>query len=440
MKRYRLVLFFVLSLALIGASYVFGSRADPPDRISIPVDGAGGPVSMKTTGELIAFWRGRFERDPRDYISLTYLGQAYLNQARETGDPNAYARAEAALRQALALNPDFEPALAFLGAVLFAQHDFQGALELASRVYAFDPQALHALATSGDAHLELGHYAEAETAYRQLLERSPSPPVYSRLARLAWLQGRPDEAIALMRQAAAEAVAAGQVGERAAWYQVQLGELYFNGGQLDAAGEHYAAALDLFDNYYLALAGLGKVSAARGNLAEAIARYEQATAIIPQPDLLAALGDLYALAGRPAEAQRQYATVEYTGKLAKINRQIYNRQLANFYADHDLHLEEALSLATAELEVRRDIYGLDAAAWAAYKNGLFDQARELSDQALRLGARDARLFYHAGLIARAQGRTMDAERLLAEALAINPHFDPLQAGLARSTLDQLRKQ
>ena len=85
------------------------------------------------------------------------------------------------------LNPNYETALAYLGAVLFAQHDFQGAKDLANRVYSLDPRALQALATLGDAQLELGNYVQAEAAYSELIERSPSPSVYSRLARLAWL-------------------------------------------------------------------------------------------------------------------------------------------------------------------------------------------------------------------------------------------------------------
>lgn len=45
---------------------------------------------------------------------------------------------------------------------------------------------------------------------------------------------------------------------------------------------------------------------------------------------------------------------------------------------------------------------------------------EQIEQALQLGTRDARLYYHAGMIAQAQGRLAEAEQLLNEALAINP--------------------
>ena len=91
-----------------------------------------------------------------------------------------------------------------------------------------------------------------------------------------------------MRKSAEEAVTLGLNGESVAWYQYQLGELYFNAGQIENAAEHYAIALDLFENYYLALAGLGKARAAQGRYDEAIDFYRQALAIIPQPATLAA--------------------------------------------------------------------------------------------------------------------------------------------------------
>ena len=152
-----------------------------------------------------------------------------------------------------------------------------------------------------------------------------------------------------MRKSADEAVTLGLTGESVAWYQVQLGDLYFNGGQIEVAAKQYATALDLFENYYLALAGLGKVRAAQGQYDEAIALYQQAVAGIPQPRTLAALGDLYTKTGQVEKAQLRYDTVEFIAELAAINKQVYNRQLALFYADHDLNLEEALKLASREL-------------------------------------------------------------------------------------------
>jgi Tfp pilus assembly protein PilF len=66
---------------------------------------------------------------------------------------------------------------------------------------------------------------------------------------------------------------------------------------------------------------------------------------------------------------------------------------------------------------------------------MLPEAQRTMEQAMQLGTRDAELFYHAGMIAYAQGHLARAERLLSEALAINPQFDPLQARLAREAYD-----
>jgi tetratricopeptide (TPR) repeat protein len=384
----------------------------------------------------IAFWQKRIAQNPSAYLDYVQLGEAYSRKARETGDVDYYRRSEAALRKAVSISPKYVQASAMLSSILFTMHDFKGALAIAEPL-ANNPRAIQALVTVGDVHMALGDYPEAEAAFQKLLTLGPNPSIGSRLAVLADLHGDPERALSLMEKSADLARRAGEYGESMAWYEYQVGELYFKRGQLDQAEAHYQSALDTFDNYYLALAGMGKVRAAQNDYTAAIEFYQHSVTIVPQPEFLAALGDVYAASGQPDEAKRQYDTVEYIGKLAKINQQIYNRQLANFYSDHDRNLDEALKLATVELADRKDVFGFDAAAWAYYKNGMLSQAQDAIDQALKLGTRDAKLYYHAGMIAWAQGRSADARRLLSEALAINPHFDLLQSRIARATLEQL---
>ena len=56
--------------------------------------------------------------------------------------------------------------------------------------------------------------------------------------------------------------------------------------------------------------------------------------------------------------------------------------------------------------------------------------------ALRLGTQDARLFYHAGKIARAAGDRTIATDFLRRAITLNPHFDLRQAKIAREALEE----
>jgi Tfp pilus assembly protein PilF len=67
-----------------------------------------------------------------------------------------------------------------------------------------------------------------------------------------------------------------------------------------------------------------------------------------------------------------------------------------------------------------------------------EEARAAIKEALRLGTRDARLFYHAGMIAKAAGDRAGAREQLERALELSPEFDPLQAREARRALDEVR--
>ncbi len=386
----------------------------------------------------IAFFAERLQRDPLDFISATRLGAAYIRQARETGDVGGYSRAEAALRVALRLRPDHTPAQAYMATVLLAQHDFPAAADLARTAYDADPSATQALAILGDALLELGEYDEARATYQQLAIVAPGPAALARLAHIAELEGRTRDALDLMTEAERRISERMFSPESIAWHRLQLGEMNFMTGDVDEAERWYRSSLGAFPDYPAALGGLARVAAARGDDAGAIALYEQAVAITPVPALLAQLGDVYARAGNDAAAARQYDTVELIGRLAEINRTIYNRDLALFRADHGRDTASAVELALGELEVRRDIYGYDAVAWALYADGRAAEAVPYVEQALRLGAKDPRLLFHAGMVFVEGGDEERGQRYLEEALSANPHFSVLSAQTARDTLASLR--
>ena len=436
----RLLLLLLFTALLLAASYALR----PAGGLARPalLDALLGPTEPPVPDTLspaaqVTFWSRRLKPDTRDYITLTTLAGAYLAEGRETGDAAAYGRAEEALRRALALNPRYESANALLGSVLISQHQFAAARESAAAGLALNPDSPAALAASGDANLELGDYAAAEIAYRRLLDLAPDGPAFSRLSRLAWLQGRPDEAIDWMRRAADLMVSLDVGGEELAWYRFQLGELYFNRGDLRRATRWYEESEQALPGYYLAAAGLGKAAAARGDYDEAIARYEALVERIPQPAFVAALGDFYALKGDTTAAEAQYATVSAIHQLDESRQVLYNRQMALFFANHDRDLDTALTYAEGELAARQDIYAYDTLAWVLYRLGRADEARAASDRALALGTPDALLHYHAGLIAAAQGDDARAAAELTRALQLNPHFDPLQAAEARRVLESL---
>ncbi|MDQ6704950.1 MAG: tetratricopeptide repeat protein, partial [Acidobacteriota bacterium] len=321
----------------------------------------------------------------------------------------------------------------------FAGHEFVKARDHAIALTKLEPGQGSGYALLGDALLELGDYEGASRAFEEMQRLGFSAAgTETRLARLVLLRGDPGAARQHLVRALAFALNLPvPPRETVAWCHWQLGEIAFSLGEYETAERSYRDALIVFPGYFNALPALGRVRAARGDLAGAIHEYERAVAVLPDPAVVASLGDLYMLAGRRNEAQARYALVEQIARLAAINGAASNRGLAIFYADHDIHGDVAYSDALNEYRARRDIYGADALAWSALKAGKLVESREAMRAALRLGTRDAKLFYHAGMIARANGEKASARDYLRRALKLNPRFDPCQSVIAEKALAQL---
>jgi tetratricopeptide (TPR) repeat protein len=293
----------------------------------------------------------------------------------------------------------------------------------------------------------MGDYDEAAAAYNsvQTLGRITTSTLSlaylsdSRLAYLSYLSGNSAEAIRLMKSAIAAALQTSVPHENLAWLYFELGERYFQAGDLENAGLSYQSGISAEADHYRSLAGLAKVRAAQGRLEESIQLYQRSISIIPFPVYVAELGDVYKKLAQAKEAQQQYDLVEYIGHLDKLNQVLANRELALFYADQGIKLPEALELARKELEVRHDIYTWDTLGWVLYKNGRYQEASEASNKALALHTNDSLLLFHAGMICQKLGKDADAQDFLNRALKINPHFHIFHAEMASRTLEELSR-
>lgn len=390
-----------------------------------------------TTDQTIQVFEDRVRDDP-NHLNLTNLAGLYVRKAREAGDHTAYDRADAAFRRALKNFPGYSPARVGLALVTSARHRFAEGLRLAEEVYRDDPEALEAVAVIADAHLELGNYAEAEAAVRELAKKcpQPSPPaVLAREARLAELKGDPDRAADLLRRAAEGQAAEHDFKESGAWYAMRLGEVLLSQGRLDEAAARLDAALADHPRFPAALSLLGRVRAAQGKKAEASDLFYRAIRVTPDVATLVALGDLHATAGEEFLAKAHFDAVEDADK--PDTPPVATRDLVLYYCDHGRRLPRALELARVEAKARNDVFTCDALAWALFKNGKPGEAAAAAAQALRLGTKDATLLFHAGMIARELGKADQARDFLRRALAVNSHFSARDADEARRALAKL---
>ncbi len=441
-RNFKIVLIIMtLGVSLLGCAcgYDSSSSATRPVAPALP-PAAPLDADNNRMNAAIRTLEDRVRRDPEDFSALNRLAEAYLQQARETGNTEYIALAARAARASLDSVPEARNTggLAALTQAEFASHDFTSARNNALRLSELDPGKSYPDALLGDALLELGNYTEAAAAFNRMERKAGgiSHASESRQARLAFLRGDAERAARHLTTALALALdLPAPPRETVAWYRWQLGETAFATGDYVSAERHYRDALTTFPDYLRAVAGLGRVRAADGDIKGAIELYEQVVNRVPDPVFVATLGDLYRLAGREKEADAQYQLVEQIARLSEANGALYNRQLAVFYANHDTHAETAYANAKREYEARRDIYGADAVAWAALKAGNIPEAQSHIKDALRLGTQDALLLYHAGMIARAAGDERLSRDYLQRALKLNPQFDPLQAALARKALE-----
>jgi tetratricopeptide (TPR) repeat protein len=453
LRRVRPAAVLVAALAVAVGSYAGSSMLGKPASHPItaiapaleagPIEPADGPASA-TVASLavldhdIGLWTSNVAKNDRDFVSATTLGTLYDARGRLTGDVGDYLRAENALDRSLAIAPAEMAARVLHARLRQTMHDFSAALMETEAILKTDPSQMQALATLGDAKLELGDIPGAEAAFATLEARVPGPAVTARLSRVAFLRGDTAAARTLAVRAFDEASAAGQTGSGLGWYAYVAGTVAIAAGTPADALGWFDKALVAWPDSYLALAGKARAEAALGRTDAAIASYQEAIAVAPQPDSLTFLGDLYALAGDAKLAANQYATVEAIAHLAAINQQVYNRQIVLFSVSHDRDLAAALALATQELAARKDVYGYDAYAWALLANGRAADADAAMQHALGLGTRDALLWYHAGVIASAVGDTARAKTFLEEAVSLPGALDPLSANGAAAALAGLR--
>jgi tetratricopeptide (TPR) repeat protein len=378
------------------------------------------------------------EGDQRTMATLSVqLGQAYLQKARETGDPSYYPKAETLFTQALDSDGANADAMVGLGTLALARHQFAAALDWGEKARAKNPYHAPTFGVIGDAQVELGRYEDAIQTFQTMVDLRPDLGSYARVSYIRELMGNREGALAAMQLAA---TAGSGYPENVAWVQVQLGNLRFDGGFLDDAEHAYDAALVAMPGYAPAIAGQAKVAAARGELERAAALYDRAVKTIPLPDFLVAYGDVLTAAGKPAEAATQYAMVDAIQQIYAANGVDTDLELALYAADHGRpeDLPQAVERARAAVAARPSITAWDVLAWTLYRSGDLDEAADASAKALRLGTKSALMHFHAGMIAAARGERAAAISHLQTALELNPYFSVRYAPQARATLEHLR--
>ncbi len=414
-------------------------------RDATPVDGgaSAGAVTLpavspaltsQSIDATVAALQERLRRLPEDDTAWATLALAYVEQARLTGDPTTYPRAEQAVATSLDLRPrDNVAAHSSAAALAAARHDFDVALAEADRALAISPRDGRALAVRVDALTELGRYAEQERAVLRADRLQPGLPIAARYSYVAELRGDLRGATQVLERSLAGATMADR-----AFLLTQVAELDRRRGMLERAQRHLAEARRANPDYLPADVSRARLAVAQGDLAVAERRWTGVVRRAPLPEYLLELGEIQLERGRTSAAEQQFSVIRATSRLFDANGVNTDLETAIFEADHGSPAR-ALRMARAEWSARQSIHVADALAWALHVNGRDRQSLDLARRATRLGTEEARLWMHRGLIEASLGMRGEAERHLRRGLDADPGVSPWQAAQARDALDRLSR-
>jgi len=335
--------------------------------------------------------------------AMERLGWAYVAKARASFDPGYYLLAEKCADAIVARQLESLEALLLRGHAMESMHRFKETEVIARSLVAkrglpFDFGLL------GDSLMEQGKLDEAANAYQHMVNLRPDLHSYSRIAHLRWLKGDVEGAAEAMQMAAH--AASPLDAESAAWVYTRLSAYQSQLGAPAAAEQGLAAALEYQNDYAPALLLRGRQLLNQQKNPEAVEVLTRAAKLNPLPEYQWALADALREAGRADEA----AVVET--ELRKHGAAADERSFALFLATRGDSPEAALHLTERELETRQDIFSYDALAWSLAAAGKIPEAQRAMDHALAEGTEDARLFFHAAVIATRAGQTDAASQWL----------------------------
>lgn len=145
----------------------------------------------------MAFWAGEYDTFPDDLEAA----QQFAESLRKGGRAD---RAAAVAAEALHRFPNDQPLMMTYGLSQIASHNPQEALRPLAMLAQADPQNWRARSALGVALDQLGRFTEARQAYQEAITLHPDDPaLLTNMGVSHLLEGDPDEAEPILRQAAA---------------------------------------------------------------------------------------------------------------------------------------------------------------------------------------------------------------------------------------------
>ncbi len=201
-----------------------------------------------------------------------------------------------------------------------------------------------------------------------------------------------------------------------------LGELYLRQGKLSEAERAFRKAGKIKPEWSSVYRNLARVAVLKKDRASAIeSLHEGLEKTGRSPDLINDLAALLHDAGKHREVINLFEETyrQQPNSAAALNN------LAGYlaaYGDSRESLQRAADLS-APLALSDNPNMLDTAAWIAFKQGGYDRARRLLEQAVATGPVSPLISYHLGMVYYKQGDAVSARNYLTKALSASSSFE-----------------
>lgn len=309
MKKFLLTLLSLTLLAtLAGAAYMFAPLRRMKERTGNLANQTSAPVKASARSledQLVLFHESRIANQPKDAEAHRLLAHALLERGKVTGDPADFDRAWAELDRGEALEPRNLRLLTERADLSLSRHRFGLGRALAEQGLQRAPDDIELLGLAGDGAVEMGDIDGAETYYRERARLGPTlPSSWVKLARSAEIQGKLEDAAAMMQDALDKAYVRRISQDGIAWIAARCAEIAMKRGKLDEARQFLTNALHEKPDHPLALEFLANLELWQGHPQAAEAAYQKLLSLRPRsPKIQLRLANLLAAGGKHDEAQ-----------------------------------------------------------------------------------------------------------------------------------------
>ena len=406
---------------------------------TIPVsahDGAHEPAELvqeKALQEKLNVFEKRIAKNATDLNALVQLGDLHERLGRITGEHAHFQKAADYFKDILKMVPGHHSALKGWCRAEMARHHFKESLRIARELSDWHPNEPSSWLLLGDAHLFLGHYAEAGVFFEKVDREKRSLATLARLAQVREFRGDYATAKKLMNQALGLAKAGEKGQQERAWVLTMLAEMELQTHRVPSALAYFQRALDEDAGTLYAKWRMAAIYRHQGRFEEARKLLHDLVHVRPKINYLVSYGDIWVDLNRPGRSKYWHEKAVARVK-AEMKDQDFGhvRELVAMWANQGANLEEALDLAKREYEtIRQDAEGAEWLGWLYHLNGNTEKAQLYMETAFRQGLATPRFMMRAALVQHEAGHHLRAAHLLK--LGYHPDAFVSKALLAKAT-------